>query len=175
MSRTPVETERLILRPYEESDRETMVRFYMDPAVMSGRKYGVRDEGDANTAFEVLLSHWHEHGFGLWAPVEKATGVVMGELGLRYTDDPDQVEVSYGLFEPHRGQGYATEGALAALGYGFSALGLEQIVAKSRGSNAVSHKVLEKIGMRFVEKRETEKHSHGVVSYVITRPEWVKG
>lgn len=164
-----VETSRLLLRRFEESDRAEMIRFYGDPGVMAIRKYGARDPDAASAAFDVLVTHWHTHGFGLYAVIERGSGAFCGECGLRYTDDGAEVEISYGLFAPFRGKGYATEGAKAVRDVALDVLELPVIVARSRGDNRSSHAVLEKIGMSFAGRQESPGQPHGVVKYLIDR------
>jgi len=164
-----IETERLLLRRFEEADRAEMVRFYGDPEVMAIRKYGARDPEAARAAFDVLMEHWRRHGFGLYAMIERESGAFCGECGLRYTDDGAEVEISYGLFVPFRGKGYATEGAAATRDIALDVLELPVLVARSRGDNQGSHAILEKIGMAFAGRQESPGHAHGVVKYVINR------
>lgn len=161
-----IETARLLLRRFEEADRGDMVRFYGDPEVMAIRKYGARDAAAAGRAFDVLLAHWQDHGFGLYAVREEASGAFCGECGLRYTDDGSEIEISYGLFPDFWGQGYATEAARAVLSVAIGALRLPLLTARSRGDNKVSHAVLEKLGMRFAGKTESPGQPHGVVKYL---------
>ncbi len=146
-----------------------MVRFYGDPEVMAIRKYGPRDPGAASAAFDVLMQQWETRGFGLYAVVERESGAFCGECGLRHVDDSAEIELSYGLFPPFRGKGYATEAARAARDVAMAVLELSELVAFSRGDNAVSHKVLEKLGMVLVERREVAAHGHGVVKYRLDR------
>ncbi|WP_193187176.1 GNAT family N-acetyltransferase [Nisaea sediminum] len=162
-----LETDRLILRRFEEADRAEMIRFYGDPEVMAIRKYGVRDPEAASAAFDVLMRHWETHGFGLYAVLERGSGAFCGECGLRYVDGGMEIEISYGLFLLFRGKGYATEAATAARDVAMKVLGLPDLVAFSRGDNTVSHKVLEKLGMVLVERREVPAHGHGVVRYLL--------
>lgn len=162
-----LETDRLILRRFEEADRAEMIRFYGDPAVMAIRKYGARAPEAASAAFDILMRHWETHGFGLYAVVERESGAFCGECGLRHVDDGAEIEISYGLFPSYRGKGYATEAATAARNIAMNVLGLPELVAFSRGDNAVSHKVLEKLGMVLVERREVPAHGHGVVRYLL--------
>lgn len=164
-----IETARLMLRRFVEADRAAMVRFYGDPEVMGIRKYGARNPEAASAAFDVLLRHWETHGFGLYAVIEKDSGAFCGECGLRYTDDGAEIEISYGLFPPFRGRGYATEGASAARDVAMDVLKLSRLVAFSRGDNRISHNVLEKLGMVLASRREVPDHDHGVVKYVLDR------
>ena len=171
---TGITTPRLLLRPFAEADREAMIGFYGDPVVMAVRKYGVRDRAAASAAFDEILAHWAAHGFGLCAVVERAGGAFCGECGLRWNlGEERDIELSYGLFPAFRGRGYATEAAAASLAWGSGDLGLDVIVARSRGDNAVSHRVLEKLGMRLVWRKDGRHAGDlGVVKYEIDAGRW---
>lgn len=160
-------TERMVLRRLGEAHRADMIAFYGDAEVMAIRKYGARDAAAASLAVDVALEHWQAHGFGLFAAHDGVSGEFMGECGLRYVDDGDVIEVSYGLFPRFQGSGLATEGARACLEFGFCTLGLPLIVAFSRADNVASHRVLEKIGMEFMGRED--RGTHGVVRYEARR------
>lgn len=162
---TTLETPRLKLRPVQPGDAPELEAFYGDPAVMEIRKYGVMDGEVARGQVEVMVAHWRTHGFGMWVVEDKATGAFGGECGLRWVEDGSEVELSYGLYPRYRGRGLATEAARAALDFGADTLGLERIVAFSRGDNRVSHHVLEKLGMTLAWRRETG--THGLVKYLL--------
>jgi RimJ/RimL family protein N-acetyltransferase len=62
------------------------------------------------------------------------------------------VEIGWRLARGCWGRGYATEGARAAVAFGFERLGLEEIVAFTVPGNLRSIRVMEKIGMTFSEE-----------------------
>jgi hypothetical protein len=68
------------------------------------------------------------------------------------------------------GQGLATEGARAALAYGFEAVGLERIISTARADNAASRRVMDKCGLVF-QKEFTHKRAL-VARYAINRAAW---
>lgn len=101
-----------------------------------------------------IRDHFARHGYGPWA-VEAVDGSgrapFIGFIGLfrppfeaHFTPC---VEVGYRLAFEHWGRGYATEGARAALAFGFASLGLDEIVAMTAVANARSRHVMEKLGM----------------------------
>ena len=153
----------MVLRRLAETHRADMIAFYGDAEVMAIRKYGARGPAAASLAVDVALEHWRAHGFGLFAVHDGVSDEFMGECGLRYVDEGGLVEVSYGFFPRFQGAGRATEGALACLEHGFKTLGLPAIVAFSRSDNVASHRVLEKIGMKFMGRED--RGTHGVVRY----------
>ena len=160
-----LQTSRLTLRPIEPGDAPEFEAFYADPDVMAIRKFGVLDGEAARAQVAEMLEHWATHGFGMWVVEEKISGEFAGECGLRWLEDASNVELSYGVQTRFRGRGLATEAARAALDFGVHALGLERIVAISRGDNAISHRVLEKLGMRLEWRKQTGRH--GLVRYCL--------
>jgi RimJ/RimL family protein N-acetyltransferase len=149
-----IETERLILRSWRDEDREPFARMNADPRVM---EFFVSTMTPAET--DALIAryreHWRTRGYGMCAVDRKlAAGggrEFIGYIGLarvRYEIDfTPVVEVGWRLAPHVWGQGLATEGARAALAYGFDTLGLDEIVAFTATTNVRSRHVMDKIGM----------------------------
>lgn len=91
-----------------------------------------------------------EKSFTLWATELKETGQFIGFIGLNDVDFiapfAPAVEIGWRLDSSFWGQGYATEGASAALEYGLHTLGLSEIVTFTVPENRRSIRVMEKIG-----------------------------
>jgi len=147
---TILTTDRLILRPWRESDREPLARMNADPRVMEFFAARLsREESDA--LVDRIEAHFREHGFGLWAAELRRDGAFVGFVGLNIPSYQAPftpcVEVGWRLAVEHWGQGLATEGAQAAVGYGFQTLGFPEIVATTVPANTRSRRVMEKLGM----------------------------
>lgn len=149
---TVLHTKRLTLRPVQREDMSLFEAFYGDPEVMSVRKYGVLDPETAREHVEVMLRHWDTRGFGMWVVEDTADKTFAGECGLRWQDDSGEIELSYGLFSRFRGRGLATEAARAVIEHAQNSLKLERVVAIARNSNHVSHRILEKLGMKLISR-----------------------
>lgn len=145
-----VETERLHLRRFEDTDRDAYYQaIYANPEVMQTLPAGkpiAREDFEVRVT-GVMVDHWREHGFGPWVVVHKTDQALIGHCGLKYWPDSTDVEVFYALAKPYWGQGLATEGALASLRYGFDVRDLDHIIAAAFVDNVASRRVLEKIGM----------------------------
>jgi RimJ/RimL family protein N-acetyltransferase len=148
----PLETERLLLRPYATEDldalhdlerrAETARYLYNEPltreateALLNRRRtmVAIDDAGDAITLVVALRS----------------TGQLIGHVMLRRTSgEHQQGEVGYVLHPDHQGHGYATEATALLLRLGFDELGLHRIAGRLDGRNAASAAVLERLGMR---------------------------
>jgi ribosomal-protein-alanine N-acetyltransferase len=108
-----------------------------------------RAESDAMV--DRIEAAFDEHGYGLWAVELLGGGALAGFIGLSIPSFEAHftpaVEVGWRLGREHWGHGYATEGARAALRYGFDEAGLDEIVSFTVPANARSRHVMERIGM----------------------------
>jgi ribosomal-protein-alanine N-acetyltransferase len=117
-----------------------------------------------------MVEHWAVHGFGPWAVIHKPDNQFMGHCGLRYWPGSSDVGVLYALATRYWGQGLATEGACASLGYGFEHLKLERIMAAALIDNHASRRVLEKIGLRY--EKTFQFHGLAVAGYGLSRTDY---
>lgn len=148
-----MQTERLILRPWQEEDLEPFAALNADPRVMEYFPSTLnRKESDALAQRE--QKRIEERGWGLWAIGVPGVADFIGFVGLIYWDKENlpahftpAYEVGWRLAFDHWGKGYATEGAKAALQYGFETLKLEEIVSMTAVQNMRSRAVMERIGM----------------------------
>ena len=148
---TELRTTRLWMRRWRAEDREPFAWLNADPQVMEYFPALLsREESDERV--ERIEAHFQQHGFGLWAVELTEMESFVGFIGLSIlrTNLPcaPGVEIGWRLAAEHWGQGYATEGARAALDFGFGPLQLEQIVSFTVPANARSRRVMEKIGMK---------------------------
>ena len=150
-------TERLLLRRWRDADREPFAALNADPRVMEYLpKLLSREESDALA--DRIESHCAEHGFGLWAVEVPGQVPFMGWIGLSIpgfeTHFTPCVEIGWRLAAEQWNKGYATEGARAALEFGFAKLDLTEVVSFTVPDNIRSRRVMEKIGMRHLEDFE---------------------
>ena len=143
-------TERLLLRPWRESDRDAFARMNADPRVMEFfPALMTREETDASV--DRAFAHFARYGYGYWAVELPGQADFIGFIGLCHptieTHFTPCVEVGWRLACEHWGRGYATEGALAALRFGFETLNFDEIVSYTTTANLRSRNVMEKIGM----------------------------
>jgi RimJ/RimL family protein N-acetyltransferase len=147
-----IETERLLLRRFRLEDADVVYRMGTDPQVT---RYTHEHATSIEQAREILIEHpladYQKHGFGRWACVLKATGEVIGFSGLKRLEDLGEVDVGYRFLPAYWGKGLATEAARVALDFGFTQLRLPRIIGLVIPENVASVRVLEKIGMTFVE------------------------
>jgi RimJ/RimL family protein N-acetyltransferase len=143
-------TERLRLRRWRRSDRESFAVLNADPNVMEFYPAPLtRAQSDAMV--ERIEAGFDRLHYGLWAVDVTATGTFAGYVGLApatfEAHFTPAVEVGWRLDRPHWGHGYATEAARAAVADGFERLGLAEIVSFTAVVNHRSERVMQKIGM----------------------------
>lgn len=140
-------TERLRLRPWLVSDREPFARINADPRVMEFFPAPL-SSAESDALAERIQAHIDRHGWGLWVVEIPAVTPFAGYIGLaRPRLFTPCVEIGWRLGAAYWGRGYATEGALAALAFGFEELRLDEIVSFTAEINWPSRRVMERIGM----------------------------
>ena len=150
-----LETERLVLRQFTESDADNLFDLDGDPEVMRYLTGGAGTPRDVIRDIVLpafLRSYEGLDGFGVWAAIEKASGDFVGWFGFRprLGSDTREVELGYRLRRASWGCGYATEGARALIRKGFAELGVQRVVATTYQDNVASRRVMEKAGMTLV-------------------------
>jgi RimJ/RimL family protein N-acetyltransferase len=165
--RDELETPRLLLRRWRPEDVDTLARWHVDSELMRhmGKSSFTREEMEADLSrFE---RHWAQHGFGLWAADEKASGELIGRVGLAYHRVwPNDPEVGWLIDRPWQGRGLATEAGAACIEYAFSELGFERVVSICTAENAASRRVMEKLGLRFSQDLYDPKHDLKLLLHV---------
>lgn len=150
-----LETERLRLRKFRESDWEPYAVMCADPDVMrylgSG---GTLSRDDTWRAIASMLGHWQLRGFGMWALEAKETGELVGRVGFIYPAGWPGFELGWVLGKPYWGRGYATEAAREALRWGYEVLKRDRVISLIRKANQPSIKVAERLGSKLAGEVE---------------------
>ena len=143
-------TERLVLRPFREADREPFAALNADP-VLTAHLLGPLDRAASDTLLDRFRVDAARQGFGMFAVESRADRAFLGAVGLavpRWTAAfTPAVEIGWRLAHPAWGQGYATEAARDVLGWAFGPLGLPEVVSFTALGNERSWRVMERIGL----------------------------
>jgi [ribosomal protein S5]-alanine N-acetyltransferase len=148
-----LETERLVLRPVSDDDLAATHRLFDGPAV---RRY-LWDDGPVSleateSILEASARDFAERGIGLFGVRLRGAEELVGLCGLRWEEGIGDMEIMYCLLPELWGRGLATEAAQACLRFAFEEAGLERVMAGADEPNAASLRVIEKLGMRFVDR-----------------------
>lgn len=148
-------TSRIKLRAFRETEFEDLHHILLNPNVL--RYFPPTDPpslAKVRRLIEKQQKHWEEHGFGWWALALQDTDQLIGWCGLNFLPETDEVELKYLLAEEFWGDGIATEASRVSLNYALTATDLDQIIGLLHPENTASQRVLEKVGMLFLDKRE---------------------
>lgn len=170
-------TERLVLRRWKAEDLEPYVEICADSEVMRwiGRGQG-RTREECARAIASFERSWEDRGFGLFALELRASSGLIGFVGLSVPDFLPEilpsVEIGWRLAAARWGKGLATEGARAALAFGFEQVGLDRIVSIHQVGNGASGRIMEKLGMHLERETVDPSCARPVRVYEITRSDW---
>jgi RimJ/RimL family protein N-acetyltransferase len=161
MSRPPaIETKRLRLRNFRADERARFADLTGDPEVGVWLG-GVLTRRESDAAFDRVRADIDRRGYGLWAVERLGDGALIGQIGLnpvpRDLPVAPAIEMSWRMFPEVWGQGYATEGAAAALGWGLTNLPVTaEIVAFTTPANQRSRAIMRRIGLARDHARDFE-------------------
>ncbi|KZK95948.1 hypothetical protein PsAD46_00301 [Pseudovibrio sp. Ad46] len=147
-----IETERLVLRRWEERDLEGLVQMNADPQVMEFFP-AVMSRQDSERMFERLMAKQVKYGFGTPVVEERASGRFLGFCGLGVPTYPEPlpfdpcVEIGWRFIPGAWGRGIAQEASRIWLRFGFETLRLDEIVSFTSAINQRFEKVMQRLGM----------------------------
>ena len=182
----PIRTQRLILRNWEERDRDLFYRINSDDRVMEFFPFR-RDRAQSDALLDRLRADISRNGYGFSAVEIAATGECIGFTGIHAAEiepvvPPGSVEIGWRLAPEFWGKGYVTEAAEAMLQFGFETQDLREIISFAVWNNHRSTAVMERIGMTrdptadFDHPRVADTHPdlQRHVLYRLFRDDWRK-
>jgi RimJ/RimL family protein N-acetyltransferase len=173
-----LQTARLVLRRWQDSDREPFAALNGDPETM---RYfpATLDRAASDAMIDRIEGVFDRRGYGLWALEVTATGEFIGFTGLAPMPDgvpgAGGMEVGWRLARSAWHRGYATEAARAALGVAFDGAGLPEIWSMTAILNEPSQAVMRRLGLREVARFDHPRVAAGHpleahVTYHLARP-----
>ncbi|MDF3831415.1 GNAT family N-acetyltransferase [Cupriavidus basilensis] len=146
-----IETDRLRLRQWQDSDYPIFARMNADAETMRFFPTTLTVE-QSNAMAQYCRDLIEQQGWGVWAVEEKATAAFIGFIGLHIPTDElpfsPCVEIAWRLAITAWGKGFATEGASATLSFAFGQLAMPEIVSFTALNNTPSVRVMQRLGMR---------------------------
>lgn len=145
-----IETERLILRAWRDSDVAAFHAMCNDPDVMRylGPPLSLTDAQEAADRQNGFIA---SHGYCFWALERKQDGAFLGFCGMKPgpegTPIRDEMEIGWRLARPHWGQGYAREAAEASIAWGWTNTTVPEVAAMTVIANSSSWGLMERLGM----------------------------
>jgi RimJ/RimL family protein N-acetyltransferase len=148
----PLETPRLMLRPFRATDLDDLFAYQSRPDVARFLYWDARDRTGSEASLRVKMRSTAFHAEGdsvVYAVVARGGDRVMGEVNLVWLSaEHRQGEFGF-VFNPEfHGHGYATEAAAEMLRLGFAVAALHRIVGRCDALNHASARVMRRLGMR---------------------------
>jgi RimJ/RimL family protein N-acetyltransferase len=148
-----METERIILRPWLDSDAESLFKYASDPEL--GPRAGWPPHKSVEESREIIRTLFSVEG--MWAVIWKETGEPIGCVGYLPASssnlriDDDECEVGYWIARPYWGKGICTEALEMVINHCHEK-GFTTLWGSYFPSNPASGRVMEKCG--FVDTGE---------------------
>jgi RimJ/RimL family protein N-acetyltransferase len=159
------------LRRFELADLDALARWNADPAFMRHMGRGPLTREESASAFARYERHWQEHGFGLLAVADKATGELIGRSGVQYHRAwPHDPEVGWGFDPRWWGRGLATEAGRACVEWGFGELGCARLVSITTEQNLASRRIMAKLGFELSETIPFRELGIDLLVHALDRP-----
>lgn len=161
----PLQTERLLIRPFEAGDLDAMQRIHGDPRVVQWLYNEPRTPDEAREHLERKIAGTALVADDDWlsaAATARDGGALVADLAMHLVSAEHRcVEIGYIVDPAYAGRGFATEASSALLRLAFDQFGMHRVIGRVEPRNTGSVRVLEKLGMR--------REAHFVEN------EWVKG
>ena len=164
-----LETERLILREFEENnekDYKGLSSILQDKETMYAYEHAFSDE-EVHQWFNNQINRYKTYGFGLWACILKENNDFIGQCGLtmqkvdkKIHDSYEVLEIGYLFNKNYWHKGFATEAAIACKNYAFNVLNADRVYSIIRDNNIASQKVAIRNGMKIIDN--TVKHYYNM-------------
>jgi len=149
-----LETERLTLRPFTETDYPLILRISSDPKTTEYLYYwgriGMTPEADAQRFLDYANKNWKKSPIRAreFCLVLKDTGEAIGDGSVEWVEDEaGTAEIGWILLPEYRGKGYATEAGQELMRAAFEIMGAEAVIAHCDSRNRPSRNVMERLGM----------------------------
>jgi RimJ/RimL family protein N-acetyltransferase len=147
-----LESARLILRPFQDSDLESFLAYRNDPEVARYQSWNVPYPRESGVQFVDLMKMTAPASQGEWYQVAvefKSTRELIGDVAFcALVSDGQQALIGYSLARPYWRQGYAFEAVSRLLEYLFEERDSHRVIAECDVDNIASWKLLEKLGFR---------------------------
>jgi RimJ/RimL family protein N-acetyltransferase len=178
----PIKTDRLVLRPFTESDLDDLYAYQHLPEVARFLMWPARNREQVEVALKYRIEHptLEKQGDVLVLAVElQETGALIGDVNLAWVSREQRTGEFGFVFDPrYHGKGYAREAATEMLRLGFERMGLHRIIGRADARNNASATLMTRLGLRkeahFVKNEYVKGEWTDEVVYAMLAEEWPK-
>lgn len=147
-----ITTDRLILRKFEYSDDDSMLRNWIADekiqSMYSEPVYSTKEE--VKELLDKYIGSYERPDYYRWAVIEKASGECIGQIAYFLVDSKNHfAEIEYCIGAEFQCRGYATEATKAVIAFGFDRINLHKVQICTKTINKPSRRVIEKCGFTY--------------------------
>jgi RimJ/RimL family protein N-acetyltransferase len=176
----PIETERLLLRPFVAEDFDAVFAMQSRPDVARYLYWDARNEEEVRAALEQKVAGTAIRSEGdavFLAAVLTSTGELVGDVVLLLlNEEHGTAEIGFIVHPDHQGHGYATEAVRPLLKLAFEEVQVHRVIGRVEPRNVASARVLEKLGMRqeahLIENEFVKGEWQSELVYAMLDREW---
>jgi RimJ/RimL family protein N-acetyltransferase len=160
-------TERLTLRPTSIGDAAFIVELLNSPLwIQNIGDRNVYNISDAETYVKTkMLAQLEVLGYGNYTVIRDSDEALIGTVGLYDRPGTEGIDIGFAFLPQYFGQGYALESAQRIMQAAVQEFGLKIIGGYTLPSNKASQKLLEKLGLRFVDMRKMPNDKEEIMYY----------
>lgn len=166
-------TERLVLRPYIETDFNAFAKMHSNPVLKANTHAKPMNRLQARDLFESYISAFDHDGFGMWNIRRRDNDAYVGECGLWFRTELEGYSLRYIVQKDHWNQGFSFEAVRTVMADAFENHTLECIHAIAMHHNSRSIRVLERAG--FKQVADNFRNVPGFNRYQLKATDWVDG
>ncbi|MDD5934798.1 MAG: GNAT family protein [Clostridiales bacterium] len=147
-----ITTERLILRRFEYSDDEAMLKYWIADvkiqSMYSEPVYTTKEEVKA--LLDKYISSYEREDYYRWAIIDKESQQCIGQIAYFLVDCKNNfAEIEYCIGSAFQRRGLATEATKAVIAYGFDKMNLHKVQICCKTINQPSLSVIQKCGLTY--------------------------
>ncbi|SHE55838.1 GNAT family N-acetyltransferase [Dysgonomonas macrotermitis] len=144
-----IESERLILRPFQYTDDNDMLAYWVsDPKIQSMYSepiYTTKEE--VKGLLDKYIGSYERPDYYRWAIIEKESQICIGQIAIFLVNDTNHFcEIEYCLGSKFHRKGYATEAVRLVLDYSFNKINFHKVQVCHKDGNIASQGVIKKSG-----------------------------
>lgn len=164
-----LESDRLLLRQFEEADWRELHKYYSDEAATKYTYGRALTEAETWRTMCSMIGHWQVRGYGPYAVEQKSSGRLLGTVGFWYPNDWPEPEIKWGLVRSFWGKGFAKEAAGVVLAAGIEHLSDCALISLIHHDNKPSIGVALAVGATLERSIDYEGEQHGIYRHKIPR------
>lgn len=147
-----INTERLILRPFQYTDNEDMLVYWIsDPNIQSMYSEPVyTTKQEVKELLDKYISSYELPDYYRWAIIEKNSTICIGQIAIFLIDNKNHFcEIEYALGEKFHRKGYATEAVNSILDFYFNKVDFHKVQVCHKEGNIASQGVIRKCNFTY--------------------------